>query len=520
MAQQPPNILFIQCDQLTAATLGCYGNGIASTPHVDSLAERGVVFDSAYSNFPLCAPSRFSMLAGQLCSRIEAYDNAAEFPSGVPTMAHYLRWMGYQTSLIGKMHFIGADQLHGFEERLTTDIYPADFVWTGDWTDINPKFANDARSFEGAGVCVRNVQIDYDDEVSHRAVRKIFDYTRSADDRPFFALVSFTHPHDPYQCQQQHWDRYKHDDIALPSAPAAPRDEMHPHTRRLQQMTGLEDYTPSDERIRIARHAYLGSVSYVDDQIGKLLHVLEECDLAQNTIVVLTTDHGDMLGEHGLWYKKNFYEYSARVPLIIAAPDHSPARRVPENVSLMDLLPTLMELAKPNNTPDTVEPIDGRSLCPLMNGNVDGWDDTTVSEMLAESALAPQVMVKRGTYKYCYSAPDPAQLFNLEADPLELKNLAGQAEYADIESELRREVDSRWALEPLAEAIVASQKRRLFLREVNAIGARTDWDFHPADEATAHCLRTPEIYNNWCYSNILGLPQARRGDYPNSDGDN
>lgn len=159
MPSDVPNILFIQCDQLTAAMLGAYGNPIASTPHIDALAEQGVVFESAYTNFPLCAPSRFSMLSGQLTSKIGAYDNAAEFPSSVPTFAHYLRWMGYQTSLVGKMHFVGADQLHGFEERLTTDIYPADFGWTGDWTDLLPKHANDARSFEKAGVCVRNVQL-------------------------------------------------------------------------------------------------------------------------------------------------------------------------------------------------------------------------------------------------------------------------------------------------------------------------------------------------------------------------
>ena len=158
MATKAPNILFIHTDQLSAEMLGAYGNKIASTPHIDALAERGVVFDSAYCNFPLCAPSRFSMLAGQLNSKIAAYDNAAEFPSSIPTFAHYLRWMGYQTCLIGKMHFIGADQLHGFEERRTTDIYPSDFAWTGDWTDLQAKHANNATSFTEAGVCLRNVQ--------------------------------------------------------------------------------------------------------------------------------------------------------------------------------------------------------------------------------------------------------------------------------------------------------------------------------------------------------------------------
>ena len=130
-----PNILFIQVDQLTALALKAYGNTFCKAPNLDRLAERGVVFESAYCNFPLCAPSRFSMASGQLCSRIGAFDNAAEFPASIPTYAHYLRRLGYRTALSGKMHFIGPDQHHGFERRLTPDLYPADFSWVPNWGD-------------------------------------------------------------------------------------------------------------------------------------------------------------------------------------------------------------------------------------------------------------------------------------------------------------------------------------------------------------------------------------------------
>ena len=129
-----PNILILMADQLTSGALPTYGNRVAKTPHIDGLAAAGVVFDSFYCNSPLCAPSRFSFLAGQLPSKIGAYDNAAEYPAQVPTFAHYLRRAGYQTALAGKMHFCGPDQLHGFEDRLTTDIYPSDFGWTPDWS--------------------------------------------------------------------------------------------------------------------------------------------------------------------------------------------------------------------------------------------------------------------------------------------------------------------------------------------------------------------------------------------------
>ncbi len=176
-----PNILILMADQLTARALPAYGNRVAKTPHIDALARAGVVFDSFYCNSPLCAPSRFSWLAGRQASAIGAFDNAAELPAQVPTFAHYLRSSGYQTVLAGKMHFCGADQLHGFEQRLTTDIYPADFGWTPDWTRFNerPSWYHSMESVTQAGACTRTNQIDFDDEVVYHARQKLFDMARA-----------------------------------------------------------------------------------------------------------------------------------------------------------------------------------------------------------------------------------------------------------------------------------------------------------------------------------------------------
>ncbi len=283
MAQDRPNILVVQADQLATQAIGAYGSKIASTPQLDQLADRGTIFDNAYCNFPLCAPSRFSMMAGQLASSIDAFDNGAEFPSSIPTFAHYLRALDYQTCLVGKMHFVGADQLHGFEQRLTTDIYPGDFGWTGDWTEARTKFGNDAITFTDAGVCDRNAQIEYDEEVCHRAKRKIYDLARGADDRPFLLFTSFTHPHDPYQCREEHWNRYRHDDIPMPRV-ATDQADMDPYSRRLIEAYGLTGKPPSDEQVRIARHAYFGSVSYFDEILGELLAVLRHTGMADNTV--------------------------------------------------------------------------------------------------------------------------------------------------------------------------------------------------------------------------------------------
>jgi choline-sulfatase len=177
MPTEHPNILFIMADQLTAPALPFYGHPLVKTPHLTALANDGVVFENAYCNSPLCAPSRFSMMTGQLPSRIGAYDNAAYFPGDIPTMAHYLRERGYHTCLSGKMHFVGADQLHGFEERLTTDIYPSDFGWTPDWENFaeRPSWYHNMLSVVQAGLCTTSNQLDFDEEVAFHAVRKIYD---------------------------------------------------------------------------------------------------------------------------------------------------------------------------------------------------------------------------------------------------------------------------------------------------------------------------------------------------------
>src|SRR5215472_1016665 len=180
-----PNLLIVMADQLAAGALPAYGNRIARTPHLDALAERAVIFSSAYCNSPLCAPSRFAFMSGRLPSAIGAYDNAAEFAAQVPTFAHYLRLAGYRTILAGKMHFCGADQLHGFEERLTTDIYPADFGWTPDWQrpEERPSWYHNMSSVREAGPCVRTNQLDFDEEVVFAARRRLFDLARRDGDR-------------------------------------------------------------------------------------------------------------------------------------------------------------------------------------------------------------------------------------------------------------------------------------------------------------------------------------------------
>jgi choline-sulfatase len=491
MADKPPNILFIMADQLAAPALPCYGHPLVDAPHLSRLAAEGVLFENAYCNFPLCAPSRYSLLSGRLPSRIGAFDNAAEFPASVPTVAHYLRQLGYRTCLSGKMHFVGPDQLHGFEERLTTDIYPADFGWTPNWADqaVAYSWSHHMQSVVEAGTCRRSLQIDFDEETAYQAEQKLYDLARDSDNRPFFLVASFTHPHDPFTCLPEHWARYDDDAIDLPAVPAIPVERLDPHSRRLHYGSSMHRYEVGEAIVRRARHAYYGMISYVDDLVGRLLRALAAGDREADTIVVYTADHGEMLGERGLWYKMTFFEWASRVPLLFHAPGRFAARREKRNVSLVDLLPSLLDLAGGGRTVQPIDPLDGHSLAPLLSDAAAAWDDLVAAEYLAEGALAPLLMVKRGPHKLVVGEGDPDQLYDLASDPLELTNRAGDPALAAIEAALKREVVLRWDAAALKQRVIDSQKRRLFLQPILTGGRRAAWDYQPVREAAKAYVR-------------------------------
>ena len=338
--RERPHILVLMVDQLAASFLRPYGHSVTKTPAIDRLAEAGVVFENAYTPSPLCAPARASFMTGMLPSRTGVYDNSAEFASSIPTFAHYLRLEGYRTCLSGKMHFVGPDQLHGFEERLTTDVYPGDFGWTPDWSRPGERidwWYHNMSSVKEAGVAEITNQLEYDDEVAFHAVRRLYDYARFEGDDPLMLCVSFTHPHDPYVARQRYWDLYADDAIDLPAAPELPYAERDPHGRRLFDDLAMGDDEVTEDDVRASRHGYYASLAYVDERIGDVLDAFQACGLAEDSIVIFTSDHGDFLGEHGLFYKMSFREHAARVPLIVHAPGRFERRRVREPVSLLDL---------------------------------------------------------------------------------------------------------------------------------------------------------------------------------------
>lgn len=486
-----PNFLVIMADQLSAQALPAYGHPVVKAPNVDALARESALFEQAYCNFPFCAPSRMAMLSGQLASRVGAFDNGAEVPASVPTVMHYLRARGYHTSLSGKMHFIGPDQLHGYEERLTTDIYPADFSTTPDWSiKGTPVSGISFRGVVEAGVCKRNLQMDFDEEVHHAAMRKLYALGRQRQQRPFMLTVSYTHPHNPFNTTQRHWDRYDHSAIDLPAIPHIPYEARDPHSRRHYLLTRMDEYDMTDERIRMARHAYYGMVSYFDDKVGELLGALEDTGLRDDTVVILTADHGEMLGERGMWYKMCLFERAMRVPLLVRLPAAARAgRRIAQPVSHLDVLPTMLELSSGGKAPPPVEPIDGHSLVPLLHGNDDVEPRDVPAEYTADGAIAPCLMIRSGAHKYIWSEPDGAQLFDLADDPHELRNLAGSAATRDVEDAMRCKLAARWDAAALDAEVRKSQRRRLFVQPLLTFANGRSWDCEPLQNAAEQYVR-------------------------------
>jgi choline-sulfatase len=490
MAVSKPNFLIIVSDQLSAPFLPAYGHPVVKTPNIDRLAAAGVVFENAYTNSPLCAPARATFMSGLLPSRTGAYDNAAEFRSSIPTFAHYLRLQGYRTCLSGKMHFVGPDQLHGFEERLTTDIYPADFGWTPNWSRPNERidwWYHNMTSVKQAGIAEITNQLEYDDEVAFLAQRRLFDFARYRDQLPFCLTVSFTHPHDPYAARAKYWNQYRDEDIDMPKVAAIPPDQMDPHSRRLHDMSAMDDYDVNEQDIRSSRHGYYANITYVDDLVGGLMETLRTGGLADDTVVILTSDHGDFLGERGIWYKMSYREASARVPLIVHAPGRFAPRRVAAPASIADILPTVVDIAEPGAAARLARPVDGASLLPALEGRIEP-ERVTIGEYVAEGVHAPMYMVRQGDWKLITCATDPDQLFNLAEDPLENHNLAGDPGQQQRIAELKDRI-SGFDAEAIRQEVLASQQERLVVFKALTRGNVFPWDFQPLRDASEQYTR-------------------------------
>ena len=480
-----PNILIVMVDQLTGTLFPDGPAPFLHVPNLRKLADHSVRFGNAYTASPLCAPARASFMSGQLPRRTRVYDNAAEFASDIPTYAHHLRRAGYQTILSGKMHFVGPDQMHGFEQRLTTDIYPADFGWTPDYRKPGERidwWYHNLGSVTGAGVAEITNQLEYDDDVAHEAVQKIYDLSRGADARPWCLTVSFTHPHDPFVARRRYWDLYEGAKECAPP-PSLDYADMDAHSQRLMDACDWRGMEVTADHIRRARQGYFANISYVDAKIGEIFDALDAS--RQEAIVVFLSDHGEMLGRKGLWFKMNFFEGAARVPLMIMSTKLS-AGLIETPVSTLDVLPTLCDLAGVMMA--DIEPwTDGTSLVPLALGAA--RDAAVAMEYAAEGTITPMVALRQGAWKYVHCLADPDQLFDLASDPDEEVNLVGDPRAAEVLAHFQNMVAERWDLPAYDAEVRASQARRWVVYEALRSGAYYPWDYQPLRAASERYMR-------------------------------
>ncbi|MFP4156617.1 MAG: sulfatase-like hydrolase/transferase [Opitutales bacterium] len=377
----PKRIIVMVSDQHRADVMGCAGNEIVRTPHLDQLAGAGTRFSDSFCTSPVCGPSRMSMLSGLLPSTSGVLTNRHALPSDIPTVAHALAGAGYDTVLCGRMHFIGPDQRHGFQERLVGDIGPTDAAFRE--LDLGPFRGLTGQGREmlkvsgpGAGPSER-----YDREVVDAALQRL---RAQPEDRPLFMVVGTHAPHNPYVCPP---DLYAHYEKALPRPDMEAIREFHagahPSIQTWWQARGMEGV--SEDEIHRSTAAYYGMVEEMDRQIGRLLEAVD----AERDLFVYLSDHGDLAGEHGMFWKSCFLDGALKVPMIWRGPGIAAGQEISGPVSLLDLAPTLTEMAG-------ADPLPGAEGCSLTESLRSGeaTSGRQVVSMLLDMRCGPACMVR------------------------------------------------------------------------------------------------------------------------------
>lgn len=460
-----PSVVFIFSDEHAQQIAGCYGDRVVATPNIDRLAARGVTFDNAYTPSPLCVPARMSLLTGRLPSSQGCLANSDILRSDIPTFPQALSASGYQTVCIGRLHSLGPDQLRGFDRRLVGD---AQGNWLGgnvlDLGRFNIANQPNRQSIEISGPGV-NAFDEMDEATTDAAVEYLRDW--SAQDqhrRPFFMTVGYMFPHHPYVTRPEFFERYR-GRVDAPRLPAPDPAHEHEYLAWWRSHCGIVDLSAED--VARARAAYYGMVEHMDQMIGRISAAVADSGFEDEILLIYSSDHGEQLGERGLWWKQTLYDQSAKVPLILSMPGVIPeGERRSQVVNLIDLGPTLLEIAGADALPNC----DGASFLGVLRSATAPWVDHTFSEYYSDG-LSPWAgpgqqahrMVRAGKWKFIYYHGFEAQLFDLEADPWERNDLIGMPRYRAVEEALRRACKSGWDPVRLCETMArtADDKRSL-----------------------------------------------------------
>ena len=500
-----PNIIYIQSDQHNPAVTGCYGDPVVETPNLDKLARNGTVITGAYCASPICVPSRMSAITGRYPHENKVWTNDQILDSAIPTYAHSLGANGYNPVQIGRMHFNGIDQYHGFSERLVGDHsrnYNGSPRPPGTHGDLNGTAGPSRFSLENSGTGQTAYEI-HDEVVAETAVEYINDLgkTPAKERKPISLSIGLMLPHQPFIARKKDYEKYE-GKVGLPKVPAEALEDCHPYIKWWRERTGIEQVT--DEEIMRCRIAYWALVDRMDNLIGQILNALEVNGFMENTMVVYTSDHGEQVGEHGLWWKQTFYENASRVPAIISWPGHILGGQVLDNViNQFDLIATMLDASGSPKLPRS----NGRSLLKLLKDprNTD-WENLAFSEYCmddadyfstssnlggldihAMSGGVQNRMIRYNEYKLNYYNGFEPQLFNLKEDPDELNDLAKDKSHENIRKDLTNKVLENWDPNEIAE------KMRVLRRETEIKkdwGTKIDpddslrWDLDPLKDST------------------------------------
>jgi choline-sulfatase len=441
---RPLNLVFILSDNHAAAMLGCAGHATVRTPNLDALARRGTRFCAAYTTSPLCVPARASLATGRYVHDIGTWDNAHAYDGQAPSWGHDLIAAGHHVAAVGKLHYQRADPAaNGFSEEIEAmHLYGEEGDLAGLIRDELVVRAGSLKLGPRAGAG-ESEYTQYDRRIADLSCNWLREAARLRRDKPWMLYVGFVAPHPPLIAPPEFYGLYPLDGIALPKQYEASTRPRHPYVDALRICRPFDDGFTGPEMVRRAIAGYWALISYLDRHVGQVLKTLEDTGLLRNTRVIYSSDHGEMLGAHGLWGKSVWYEEAARVPLIVAGPDWPGRPLVATPVTHVDAFPTIVE-AVTGAAPAPSRNLRGTSLFEVACA-ADDTQRPAFGEFHAGGSITGAYFLRKGRYKYVYYAGLRPMLFDLENDPDELDDLAGtaagHAALAQLDAELRQILD-------------------------------------------------------------------------------
>ncbi len=438
---EPMNLLIIMSDEHTRRMTGCYGHPQVQTPNLDRLAADGVRFDNAYCNFPICVPSRANFLTGRYCHQTGHWDNAHPYiGTEAASWGHRLAANGNQVTSIGKLHYRADSDDNGIaEKRVSMNVKDGigDVRGSIRWnTNPNQAAARDVLQAHGGD----SEYIRFDTAVGDETVRWLGDEAKRQS-KPWVLFASVVTPHFPFICPPRHWDLYDPETVEMPLAHEQYPD--HPYWNRVRPLRlsppDGSDRLP-DEAVRRGITAYWGLISFMDEQVGRILDALKQNGFGPNTRIIYTSDHGEMAGSFGLWGKSAHYEDAVSVPFIVAGPDLPKGQVRKSNVSFVDFFPSVVEAVGAQLEPADAD-LPGSSIWPIVNGD-ESPERIVFAEYHAALSICGSYMVRDDRHKYIYYSDDqfPPHLYDLRADPRELVDLGADPDHAAVRARLHGEL--------------------------------------------------------------------------------